>query len=327
MGGCPVCGGTKRSPLAAGLWRCESVVTDHWTEMRPVHGAPPSLGWMAPAPFAAQRVCGHEYYEATELGGEMQFCAICDSNGAVGRCAIDHRMVCGYHSKMRDGRRVCDECVSRQEAAAAAAAAQAARDAANARAEAASRTLRTYLDQVHATCAALSGVKDPADRFLVLVLIAQEKSRHLAGVDFPEAQHAGAELNQILASAGRSLLGRDSALSWDASVDGAPSCAAKWAALIDRWYETGRLSRSMSVNLRLTSYRRKAFRSMPSRVTHGYIRGWQIDVGSPSNRIRPGYGEPGTPDTYVLADGTVGATAHRSHDLQANLNRSSVGPG
>ena len=85
-------------------------------------------------------------------------------------------------------------------------------------------------------------------------------------------------------------------------MDGAPSCAAKWAALIDRWYETRRLSRSMSVNLRLTSYRSKKFRSMPSRVTHGYIRGWQIDVGSPSNRIRPGYGEPGTPDTYVLAE-------------------------
>jgi hypothetical protein len=245
----------------------------------------------------------------------MQFCTICDSNGAVGRCAIDHRMVCGYHSKMSDGRRVCDECFSAQEAA-----------AANVRAEAAARTIRTYLDQVRVTCAALSDVEDPADRFLVLLLIALETNRNLGGVDFPGGQRVEAELDQILASAGRSLLAPDSSLSWDASGYDAALWAPQWAALMGRWYETGRLSRQSSVNLRLISYRRKALRSTPSPVTHGHIRGWQIDIGSSGNWIMPGYGEPGTPDRYVLADGTVGDTAHRSHELQANLKRSSVGP-
>jgi hypothetical protein len=264
-------------------------------------------------PFSAQRVCGHEYYEATELGGEMQFCAICDSNGAVGRCAIDHRLICGYHSEMRGGRRICDECIRKRNAKDAAAEDRTARENANWQAAADAQVMRTYLDLVQATCTALSEVKDPADRLLVIMLIAQTDSR--------VRRRAGAELDQILVSAGKSLPG----FLLPAASDDTSGWALKRTVLVRHWSDTGRLSHRASANLHLVSYERKTFRTKPSRVTHGHIRGWRIEYGIAASYDKfGGWRNSMTPDRYVLADGTVATTAPSSRDLHEQFERSPV---
>jgi hypothetical protein len=263
---------------------------------------------MVPVPFAQQLVCGHEYHEATDLGdGEMQYCS-CDT-GAIGRCADDHRPVCGYHSALRDGRRLCTECIARFDA-----------DVANATLEAKYGELRARLDKVRVTCAALADVGDPVDRLLALLQLAQwaRFGVYKERVEDALRERAEPELLKILRSAARTLLEPPSSDLWDVSSDYPTSWTFKPAALMQHWLQTGRLRASSGAGLKLSAYEKGFFGGM-KRVTRGHITGWQIQSGSSGSSGQ--YGSSGAPDIYALADGTVGSASHASREVSAQARR------
>jgi len=99
---CPTCGGANREAIGPGFWRCTSVIVDRF-------GGPgltdPRLG---PGVIERSRVCGAEYQEGgSALGGNPE-CAC--HTFAIGRCAECLRYVCGLHSGMIGGRRICEGC-------------------------------------------------------------------------------------------------------------------------------------------------------------------------------------------------------------------------
>ena len=101
MGHCPMCGGTARSILAPGFYRCESVNT---------LGVVRHLGLQQPV----QAACGHEYQEAASAANAL--CQICGTF-AVGICQDCHQLVCGIHSKLISDKRICVECIQNRTAA------------------------------------------------------------------------------------------------------------------------------------------------------------------------------------------------------------------
>ena len=259
---------------------------------------------VTPMPGWRQRVCGNEYYEAFDLGGEMQYCAICDSNGAIGRCAADHRMVCGYHSDMRDGRRLCNDCVAEADAARAQAEALAAFD-----------NLRDAMGQLRTVCASLAVVPDPADRFLALMLLAQRLRGEVLGAGTPGYALAAEEARRILVSSADALLGRRTTPMWDAGSEQPGSWTFNAAALVSAWLEKGRLQYGAAVSLRVIAYKRTSSGRLKP-VKQGTISGWKIANGSRGHNGPGSYGDSGgRPDLYLLPDGTIGRVSCGEREL------------
>lgn len=117
---CPSCGGEIRKLIAPGFWECESMLTS--TEMRAqlTPEGPRHL------PVDSHRVCGVRYHEsdARAAAGSLPVCGC--GTFAVGVCADCQTPVCGDHSTLFEGRRLCDEhvVVAREAAAQARAAAR-----------------------------------------------------------------------------------------------------------------------------------------------------------------------------------------------------------
>lgn len=109
-GPCPVCGGHTREPLAPGFWRCTSLVNDVTTYVGPAPGYPPAMGVQAPRQHVVTRPCGNQYAEktASSAGGGRCFC----NTYSIGSCTDCHREVCGFHSSLDTGERVCSECAT-----------------------------------------------------------------------------------------------------------------------------------------------------------------------------------------------------------------------
>jgi hypothetical protein len=323
--------------MAPGFWRCDSLVTDSWYEMRPVPGAPMGPSAMMPVLFSRQRVCEDEYYDATGRGDEeMQFCAICDSNGAIGRCAKDRRMVCGYHSKMHDDVRLCNECLeqlavvkAQEEADAKEAQVRAAEAEAYAEARAQLSELGPHLDKVRAICASLPDVRDSIDQALVLILLAHSAARvivryssHKYSSDRNAAVHAlvNSEVRRILSSTAKALLDEQITPLWDLASDDPTSWSVDWAALMNYWQHAEKLR--LGSHLRLVSYEEGRLRTR-KRVKEGRIRAWMIASGTASTPMMyGGGGDPGSPPTYLLADGTCASTSN--HEISIDESRPSM---
>jgi hypothetical protein len=289
--GCPVCGSDQRSPLAPGLWRCDGIAVDRWVEtaFAPAPGGPPGAMVPVPVPRSRQRVCANEYYEAAATaGGGMQFCAICDSNGAIGRCADDRRMVCGYCSEMTGGRRLCKECLAKIAADAAAVRLRAAAAEAQAKEAAAQAKLdavRAQLAQAAAVLSALGDVKDEADRLLVLVLLSDQLRRHFTSFDGAVTNAIYEELRLALVSAARRAIAPKSPMG-DVSSDFPAGWTCDPVAILDHFRRSGRLRSDTLTTVHTTSPKGKKQRA----------RGW--------NAGRASKGRDSV-DVYVLTDGTV----------------------
>lgn len=321
--------------MAQGLWRCDSIVTQRWFEVRPAPGYPPALGVTVQVPCSSQRACGTEYYDATGLSsGEMEFCQVCGSNSAIGRCASDHRLVCGYStcSAMRDGRRLCRHCITVLDAPAVEArkkAETAIIQTEKAAIEAAFSELAPSLNEFRAACSALSAIADPVDCFLVLLLLAQRTRKDLfsGGWSLPEnasrkddaRRRAETEARTMLVAAADSLLGQRDGLAWDASAADPRKWAFKGPELVSSWSGSGRLRRSASTALRLVSRERQHSGKLKA-VPHGHITGWQVGTGT-----RGKSGWSGAPDRYVLADGTIGMVPFKSRELPVTETRDRIG--
>jgi hypothetical protein len=281
----------------------------------PAPGYPPAFQMKMPMAFPRQRVCGHEYHEASGLDeGEMQYCGTCDT-GAIGRCAIDHRPVCGYHSKMRGGRRLCDECAAQFDRAAA----DAQVAAANAQLDRQVAGLRPRLEQIRTVCRTLAGAPDPADKLLALMLVAERAHDVVfAGSSKEVTERATPELHQMLMAEGRALRGPDVSALLSTNARNPALWTFNGPALMQHWRQAGRL-RDVNCSLRLIAHEKGRFGGLKRR-TREYLQAWQIQVG------RSGYsdsygGSPGAPDVYVLIDGTIGKPRFQSFELPAEAER------
>lgn len=98
---CPRCGGLDREPLAPGLWRCTTRLSRSAVAALDAHGSPM---------FTQQTfTCGTEYPEGPPATQDSPTCHYC-TTVYVGTCADCGVRVCGYHSAMTAGQRVCDRC-------------------------------------------------------------------------------------------------------------------------------------------------------------------------------------------------------------------------
>lgn len=283
----------------------------------PAPGYPPAFQMKAPMAFPRQRVCGHEYHEASGLvEGEMQYCA-CET-GAIGRCAIDHRPVCGYHSKMRGGRRLCDQCAAQFDLAAANA--QAA--AANAKLDGQVAELQPRLDGIRTACRALAAVPDPADRLLALMLVAERASQVVfGGCPREVTERATPELHQLLMAEGSALCTPDVAALLRTTARNPALWTFNGPALMQHWQHTGRL-REAGSSLRLITTEKGRFGGVKRR-TRGYINAWKIETGR-AGSSGPYGGTAREPDVYLLSDGTIGKPDFRSVELSAARERDEI---
>src|SRR3954454_6481660 len=95
---CPRCGGTQRIAVAPGYWECTKLVEEF--------GRPP--GYTRPIPVRSHP-CGHRYHEGS---GVAESCAC--GTFAIGHCQRCGKAVCGDHSGLLAGVRLCTHCFRAQ---------------------------------------------------------------------------------------------------------------------------------------------------------------------------------------------------------------------
>jgi hypothetical protein len=98
---CPLCGGTARSPIAPGYWRCTSLVEKE--ELAGTAGA--ADRWLRPTVIQTTRECGKTYVESGGLPGPVCPCG----TFAIGLCKKCSRPICGIHSGMWYDARLCGD--------------------------------------------------------------------------------------------------------------------------------------------------------------------------------------------------------------------------
>jgi hypothetical protein len=98
---CPLCGGDARSPIAPGYWRCANLVEEE--ELAGTAGAVDP--WLRPTVIRSMRECGNEYAEGTGMPGPICACG----TFAIGLCKECSRPICGIHSGMWEGVRLCGD--------------------------------------------------------------------------------------------------------------------------------------------------------------------------------------------------------------------------
>jgi hypothetical protein len=243
---------------------------------------------MVPVPSSQRRICAHEYYEALGPdGGGMQFCAICDSNGAIGRCANHYRMVCGYCSEMIGGRRLCKVCAARI-------AADAAADQERAKAAAAESELAAARAQIApslAVLAALKDIHDEADRILVLMMLSEQLRRMVSRFSAYVLDVAHKEVLVGLVSAARSAFANPNSLMWDLTSDSPAGWTCNGSAILAHFREIGRSREDTLTALIYVTYEKRPLRG------YGTVKyraeGWKISPLTVDREI------------YVLTDGTL----------------------
>lgn len=292
--GCPTCGGTERLPLATGYWRCRSQVIDTYTAMAPAPGTPPALGIMAPVVQHVVRECGVEYHDFSQVDDDMLLCSC--GTGAIGRCANDQRLVCGFHSDLRNDRRLCSECITNFDR-------QAHRSAVAAKLEA----IKRLAD-------GMCRLRDPSHVFLLYLLFMGMKYFGRQDIPYEESR----ELVRSLAEPTlRTSSPNDLRNISSSSVDG---WSFNLPALLQKWSRSGLLSKG-SV-LTLVDYQPGLFGRRKRSVT-GQAEGWRIEAGSSKSEVP--YGTAATPDVYLLANGRLVRVARGSREIDNIFNRVRLG--
>jgi hypothetical protein len=98
---CPSCAGTSRTLLAPGFYRCTSLVTTR------TGGPGLTDARLGPPVIDTTTECGREYQEGQSSGAAL----ICSCGTfAIGVCAEAGEPVCGTHSALLHGRRLCSGC-------------------------------------------------------------------------------------------------------------------------------------------------------------------------------------------------------------------------
>ncbi len=107
---CPECGGTERIPIAPSYWECASLVHGEARRPDPVYGT-------TMVPYSDSHVCGNRYQEV-DSQSPVQIAETCSCGTyAIGRCAECRRSICGDHSGIVGGSRLCGFCTASRDAA------------------------------------------------------------------------------------------------------------------------------------------------------------------------------------------------------------------
>ncbi len=94
---CPRCGGHNQKLVAPNYWECASVV--HWSEMVPAGPSGEMVGINRSGP------CGHRFHADSRREAAGNYCTC--GTYAIGVCAECRVPVCGDHSDLLGGRRLC----------------------------------------------------------------------------------------------------------------------------------------------------------------------------------------------------------------------------
>ena len=99
---CPLCRGASRAPIAPGYWECQSIVT-----VPRIHQVPDQriLGGFLQQVVQESSRCGHRYAESVGLPAPGAVCGC--GTFAIGLCADCSTPVCGDHSGVWGGNRLC----------------------------------------------------------------------------------------------------------------------------------------------------------------------------------------------------------------------------
>lgn len=95
MSMCPVCGGSRRVPIASGYWECANVVV---------------AGFQGSIPI--ERICGNRYQDGSGLPADPCDCGQPCGTYSIGRCVTCARPTCGDHSRMTEQGRLCGACLA-----------------------------------------------------------------------------------------------------------------------------------------------------------------------------------------------------------------------
>lgn len=298
---CPTCKGTERTPLAYGYWRCQSKVTDTYTVPVPAPGLPLSLGIMAPWVQQVVRECGTEYHDFSSMEDDMLYC-FC-STGAIGRCADDGRMVCGFHSDLRENRRLCSECLIKFD--------DGARKAALAANKAA---LAAKLEPVERLADAMCRLQDPSHIFLLYLLliggmpnvIGTRSATTMGTTDLPYE-----ESRDLIRSRVEPRLSASSLDLHDISGASARDWSFDLPALLQQWSKSGLLL--AGTLLTHARYTLGLFGISSKRVVIGEMEGWEIGFDNEKKIYK-----------YLLANGSV-ALGYNQQDIRDVRPNSLIG--
>ena len=161
---CPTCGGSSREPIAPGFWRCTSPRTKAWETGGPGLTNPLLAGQPGVIRHEETVVCDAEYQEGPGGGGETCACG----RDSIGICVECHARVCGLHSQIWKGRRLCDEDLVQAQAVAQARNAEAAAKEADA---AVRRVIQAWDDWLIESRRSLAESEDATERVVRVVAL------------------------------------------------------------------------------------------------------------------------------------------------------------
>lgn len=307
---CPTCGGDEREPLAPTYWRCISTVYEDAWQIGPDHSTPPHLGITRPYQYQAARPCGEEYHETGF--GSVNF-GLCKCNtGAIGLCSADSEPVCGYHSSLVDGSRLCHQHGREYER-------KAAQITAQSRVEAFVASLKS---RVEAFGSGLAHTAQGVDKLLALALAPTSEFVQPVipvNLDFSGSRTSAADIigqfQEWLAEAVRENCSADDLRDGISIERGKPSQWGIESHLMKRFVAAGRLTGGS----RLTHKSAKQGLLGQKEVRIGEMTGWLIRIGGHGSS--GAYGSPSQPDLVVLQDGMIAEITHESTTINSRTKR------
>lgn len=107
MAACPACGSTKLKEVGPGEYQCLDAVQVQ-TGLHPSGAQGPPLQWVN---------CGKRFFDPDFVGTGVAKARVCKCGTySVGLCVSCRAEVCGQHSRLVEGSRLCDDCQAEREA-------------------------------------------------------------------------------------------------------------------------------------------------------------------------------------------------------------------
>lgn len=274
---CPVCQGSQRRPIAPGYWECLSSITE--TKMVSetwVPGGP--NGQMVPMPRygPVSRICGTRYHESAATNKAESARCECGTF-AIGVCHQCDREVCGDHSCLVAGARLCLDCSRQRD-----------RDESAARRERDEKAARQAQVSVESRNAAIQAIADPIERLLT-AMGTLKTYRKNGGVGCPATDEVFPGWQGQIAAACPSLASSMGEVEYD-------------SAAVARWF----VRRAVQLELPSTTFspivERKRFLRDYGKGTLAPVRAWEfLHVIEQSTR----WGSASPSTLYILEDGRM----------------------
>ena len=241
---------------------------------------------MPPHYVPSEEVCLYRYQDGSARSRQSQLCGC--GTFSIGRCYRDGRFVCGDHSQLLEGKRLCEDCIS------------------SIRLERQLGEVQPFLDQLEQACGSLVEVRDPFDRAAALLRLRRLLLAPPAVRSLVDAEH-----QRILERAVSELFNGAELAELGAFVGDPKSWSIDAKSWVDHWQATDAI-RAPLEELRLTEMRQGRFTNNLKEVTVGRISGWMINEGSAAVNDGKGSYSDGSPPRYLLVDATLSYVGYRN---------------